>query len=375
MSNHHWFSKRASLFESSGIRKVFDLGAKLKDPINLSIGQPDFDVPEKVRTAMIEAIRQKKSGYTPTQGLGALREKWLDDLKKKYPEHADRNVFLTSGTSGGLVLVMLVTLDPGDEVIFCDPYFVMYDPLIKMVGGTSIMIDTYPDFKPDIEKIAGAITPRTKIIIVNSPANPTGYVASRAEIEAIAKLAKEKNILLVSDEIYNMFCYDGEFVSPAEYNADTLVLEGYSKTHAMTGWRIGVAHGPSDLIEQMLKFQQYTFVCAPQVAQWGAMAASEVSMENHVNDYRRKRDMLVEGIGDLYELGKPSGAFYMYPKAPWGTATEFVHRAIEKYSMLIIPGGGVFSRRDTHFRLSYAASEATIARGIEAFRKLAKDPG
>lgn len=368
-----WLSHRAGLFEASGIRKVFDLGAKLKDPINLSIGQPDFDVPGPVREAMIEAINTKKSGYTPTQGLGLLREQWAARLKEKYPSHTDRNVFLTSGTSGGLVLTMLVALDPGDEVIFLDPYFVMYDPLVKMCGGVSVPISTYPAFKIDVQKMREAITPRTKVIIFNSPANPTGNVASRAEVEAVAKLAKEKDILLVSDEIYSLFCYDGAFVSPAEYNPDTLVLDGYSKTHAMTGWRVGVAHGPADFIEQMLKFQQYTFVCAPQVAQWGALAADEVPMDEYIKAYKRKRDMLVEGIGDLYELGHPAGAFYMYPKAPWGTATEFVHRAIEKYSMLIIPGGDVFSTRDTHFRLSYAASDETIERGIEALRKLAKE--
>ncbi|HBT75553.1 MAG TPA: aspartate aminotransferase [Planctomycetaceae bacterium] len=370
----HWLSKRAALFESSGIRKVFDLGAKLENPINLSIGQPDFDVPGRVREAMIEAINTKKGGYTPTQGLGILREQWGEKLRKQYPHHTDRNVFLTSGTSGGLVLTMLVALDPGDEVIFTDPYFVMYDPLVTMCGGTSVPIDVYPDFKIDVDKIAAAITPRTKVIIFNSPANPTGYVATRAEIEAVALLAKEKNILLVSDEIYSMFCYDAPFISPAEFNPDVLVLDGYSKTHAMTGWRVGVAHGPADFIEQMLKFQQYTFVCAPQVAQWGALAATEVPMDDYVAAYKRKRDRLVDGIGDLYELGNPAGAFYMFPKAPWGTASEFVQKAIERYSMLIIPGGDVFSRRDTHFRLSYAASDETIERGIEALRRLAKDP-
>lgn len=369
----HAFSQRSELFSSSGIRKVFDLGAKLKDPINLSIGQPDFDVPEPVRKAMIEAINSKKGGYTPTQGLAELRQQWAAKLKQRYPDHGDRDVFLTSGTSGGLVLTMLVMLDPGDEVLFTDPYFVMYDPLVKMVGGVSVAVETYPDYKVDVQRLADAITPRTKVILFNSPANPTGHVAGREEVEGVAKLAREKGLLLVSDEIYSMFCYDGEFISPAEFNPDTLVLEGYSKTHAMTGWRVGVAHGPAALIEEMLKFQQYTFVCAPQVAQWGALAADEVPMDDYVAAYKRKRDMLVEGLGDLYELGSPAGAFYMFPKAPWGTATEFVHKAIEKYSLLVIPGGGVFSARDTHFRLSYAASDAMIERGIDALRKLAKD--
>ncbi|MDR3108627.1 MAG: aminotransferase class I/II-fold pyridoxal phosphate-dependent enzyme [Planctomycetaceae bacterium] len=368
----NWLAKRTTTFESSGIRKVFDLGAKLKNPINLSIGQPHFSVPQPVKDAMIDALENDKSSYTPTQGLAALREFWIDNLKKKYPSHDDRNVFITSGTSGGLVLTVLATVDAGDEVIFTDPYFVMYDPLVKMFGGVSVPISTYPDFRIDVQKISDAITPRTKLILFNSPANPTGYVASRKEVEAVAKLAQERNILLVSDEIYSMYSYDSEFVSPAEYNPATLVLEGYSKTHAMTGWRVGVAHGPSEVIEQMLKLQQYTFVCAPQVGQWGALEAHDVPMDKSVADYKRKRDMLVEGLSNYYELGNPSGAFYMYPKAPWGTATEFVQKAIEDYSLLVIPGGGVFSTQDTHFRLSYAASDASIHRGIEALLKLAK---
>ena len=364
-----WLSKRSAAFDSSGIRKVFDLGAKLSNPINLSIGQPDFDMPEVGREAAIRAINSKKSGYTPTQGLKPLIERLQSDTDAKY-HHADRKLFITSGTSGGLLLAALAFLDPGDEVILFDPYFVMYEALVKMVGGVPVLIDTYPDFKYDVQKVADAITPKTKMILFNSPANPTGHVATLEETEGIAKLAREKNILLISDEIYVQFCH-AEFHSPAEFNDQTLVMGGFSKSHGMPGWRVGFAHGPVKLIETMLKFQQYSFVCAPQVSQWGALGGLDADMSAEIAHYRRKRDMILDGIGDLYEIARPEGAFYMFPKAPWGTSSEFVEKAITEYSMLIIPGN-VFSARDTHFRISYAASDETIERGIEAFRKLAK---
>ncbi|MDO4588016.1 MAG: aminotransferase class I/II-fold pyridoxal phosphate-dependent enzyme [Planctomycetia bacterium] len=365
----NWLSKRADSFSSSGIRKVFDLGSKLSNPINLSIGQPDFDMPVQAREAAIKAINSKKSTYTPTQGLKELLVRLENDLKKEYNDE-NRKVFITSGTSGGLLLAALAFIDPGDEIILFDPYFVMYEALVKMVGGVPVLIDTYPDFNLDVQKVADAITPKTKMILFNSPANPTGHVATREEVEAIAKLAYEKNILLISDEIYELFCHT-HFISPSKFNPNTLVLGGYSKSYGMTGWRVGFAHGPAQLIETMLKFQQYTFVCSPQVGQWGALAGLEADMSEEIAQYRRKRDMILDGLGDLYEIARPEGAFYMFPKAPWGTASEFVEKAIVDYSLLIIPGN-VFSSRDTHFRISYAASFETIERGIDAFRKLAK---
>ena len=173
----HWLADRTRLFDASGIRKVFDLGAKLKDPINLSIGQPDFDVPEPVRRAAIDAIESRKNGYALTQGMPVLREKLQAEVDREYG-HDDREVFVTSGTSGGLMLAMLVLLNPGDEVIVFDPYFVMYDALAAVAGAKVVYVDTYPDFRIDLDRVAAAITPRTKAIIFNSPANPTGVVAT-----------------------------------------------------------------------------------------------------------------------------------------------------------------------------------------------------
>ena len=366
-----WIADRTRSFDSSGIRKVFDLAAKMKDPINLSIGQPDFDVPEAVRSACIDAIESRNNGYALTQGMPILREKLQMEIDQQY-EHTDRQVFISSGTSGGLMLAMLALVNPGDEVIIFDPFFVMYEPLVKLVGGIPVIIETYPDFRIDVQKVADAVTSKTKLIILNSPANPTGVVACAAEVQGIAELADERNIALLSDEIYRLFCYDQPFTSPATFNDRSIIIDGFSKSHAMTGWRVGYVHGPANVIHEMIKLQQYSFVCAPQPAQWAAAVAMEVDTSNHIDVYQGKRDMLIDGLSDTLEITQPGGAFYAFPKAPWGTGTEFVAAAIAK-NVLIIPGN-IFSHRDTHFRISYAADDKTLERGIEVLRKLAQAP-
>jgi aspartate aminotransferase/aminotransferase len=367
--SHPWIAKRTEYFDSSGIRKVFDLAGTMTDAINLSIGQPDFPVPEAIQNAEIEAVRTGRNGYSPTQGIGELLGKLQCRIDAQY-NHSARQVFVTSGTSGGLVLAMMALVDPDDEVIVFDPYFVMYKSLVGLVGGKCVLIDTHPDFRIDLDKVASAITKRTKVVLFNSPANPTGVVASDEEIRGLAQICSERNIALVSDEIYNRFCYDRPFVSPAQFNPQTIVIDGFSKTYAMTGWRLGFAHGPAEVIQQMIKLQQYTFVCAPQPVQWAGLAALDVDMSAHIEAYRRKRDMIVAGLREDFELVTPGGAFYAYPKAPWGTGDQFVHRAIE-HKLLIIPGK-IFSQHDTHFRISYAAPDATLQRGIDVLRELAR---
>ena len=275
---HPWISQRTEAFDSSGIRRVFDLAAKLSDPINLSIGQPDFDVPSEVKRAAIEAIETGKNAYSPTQGIAPLRERLEAEVAAQYPDHADRELFVSSGTSGGLVLAMLAMINPGDEVIYLDPYFVMYPALVRMCGGVPVPVDSYPDFRLDPDKIAAAVTPRTKMILVNSPGNPTGVTADGEAVEAVAKLAADREVALVSDEIYSRFFYDDHLVSPASFNDQTIVIDGFSKSHAMTGWRVGYVHGPREVISVMLKVQQYTFVCAPQPAQWAPARSTSTSI-------------------------------------------------------------------------------------------------
>ncbi len=364
-----WIADRTKAFDSSGIRKAFDLANQLEDPINLSIGQPDFDVPERVRDACVDAVQSRKNGYALTQGMPVLREKLQAQIDADYG-HDDRKVFVCSGTSGGLMLSMMSLVNPGDEVIVFDPFFVMYEPLISLVHGCTVSIDTYPDFRIDLNKVADAITPRTKLILLNSPANPTGVVATPDEIRGLGELAEKHNVALLSDEVYRQFCYDEPFLSPTTVNERTIVIDGFSKSHAMTGWRLGYVHGPGEVIDTMIKIQQYTFVCAPQPAQWAGAVAVDVDIGPYVAAYRRKRDMIVAGLSDVYELVNPGGAFYAFPKTPRGTGTEFVEQA-GKEDLLIIPGG-IFSHRDTHFRLSYAAEDEVIERGIEVLRRLAR---
>jgi aspartate aminotransferase/aminotransferase len=382
MSTHPWLADRTAKFDSSGIRRVFDLAAKMANPINLSIGQPDFPVPDAVKEAAIAAIRDDKNGYSVTQGIAELRSRLQSRVDEQY-HHADRRVLVTSGTSGSLVLAALALVNSGDEVIVFDPYFVMYPALVEMAGGRCVVVDTYPDFRIDPARVAAAITPRTKMILFNSPANPTGAVAVEADVRALAELAAKRNIALVSDEIYREFCYDSPMSCPARWNDQTIVVDGFSKTYGVTGWRLGYVHGPSAIIDKLTMLQQYTFVCAPHPLQWAAVAALDVDMSQQIAAYHRKRDMVVAGLADAgYNVSKPGGAFYVFPEVPGSTggasgtsgtretASQFVARAIEN-ELLIIPGN-IFSGRDTHFRISYAASDATIERGLQVLRKLAQ---
>lgn len=364
-----WIADRMRKIDASGIRKVFDLAAKMKDPINLSIGQPHFDVPEPVKAALERAVAEGKNAYSQTQGIGALISKIQGAVDAEYG-HPDRKVFISSGTSGALVLVLQTLVNPGDEVIIFDPWFVMYKHLTTLAGGKVIEIDTYPTFRIDLDKVRDAITPRTKAILFNTPCNPTGAVATPEEVEGLAKLAAEKDVPLISDEIYRAYNYDSPFVSPAKWNDQTIVIDGFSKSHSMTGWRIGWVHGPEHILQQMIKLQQFTFVCAPHPVQYAALAAWDCDISDRVADYRHKRDLMVQRLGNHFEIEGASGAFYLFPRAPWGTGTEFVAEAI-KNGLLIIPGN-VFSPHDTHFRISYAADDRVLERGCEMLVKLAE---
>ena len=362
---------RTRQIELSGIRKMFELGKSLKDPVNLSIGQPHFEVPEPIRAAARAAIDAGRNGYTVTQGTAELRDRLVADARARFPhrDHSGRDVLVTSGTSGGLLLALLATVNPGDEVITPDPYFVAYPHMITLAGGKMVTVDTYPDFRLDPDAVRAAITPQTKAILLSTPSNPTGAVVDPAALKAIAQLARDRGIVLVSDEIYRAFHYDGPAASPAEFDDDVLVVEGFGKTYGITGWRLGWAHGPKPLVAEMAKLQQFTYVCAPSMAQAAGVAALDYDVSAIVADYRRKRDLVVSGLADRYEFATPGGAFYLFPKVPRGTATEFVTEAI-KHNLLIIPGNA-FSSRDTHFRISYAAADETLHRGVEILHRMA----
>ena len=259
--NDAWIAERMKHIDASGIRKAFEMAKSMKDPINLSIGLPDFDVPDPVKKAAIAAIEEGHNAYTVTQGIPDLRGKLQAEVDQQFG-HADRQVLVTSGTSGGLLLGLCCVVNPGDEVIIFDPYFGMYRHLATLAGGISVLVDTYPDFRIDAAKVDAVMTERTKCVVVNTPVNPTGIVATADELRRLAQLCRERDILLISDEVYRAFCYDHPFASPASWNEDVLVVDGFSKTYGMTGWRLGYAHGPARLIQEMAKLQQFSFVCA-----------------------------------------------------------------------------------------------------------------
>lgn len=361
---------RMSRIDASGIRKVFDLAATMKDPINLSIGQPDFDVPDNVRAEACAAIQHGLNKYTQTQGMLELRRAVQAQLRAEFGWQDDRPVLITSGVSGALLLSFLVLINPGDEVVMLDPYFVMYRHLVHLAGGVPVCVPSYPSFHPDVQRVADAITPKTKMLLLNSPANPTGAVYTKQELTDLAAVARRHGLLVVSDEIYDLFCYDEPFVSMAGLYENTLLMRGFSKSYAMTGWRMGWCTGPANVVERMTMLQQYSFVCAPSMAQAASIAALRTDMSEQAAAYRHKRDMVYAALGEAFGLVKPGGAFYAFVPAPKGmTGTEFVTKAIAA-NVLIIPGN-VFSGQDTHFRISYATDDAKLAQGLEILRKLA----
>jgi len=369
MDVERFISQRARSIEASGIRRIFDLAARLQAPINFSIGQPHFDVHPAVKKEAVKAIEDGFNKYTPSGGIPELREK----IAAREPELAagGREVIITAGVSGGLVLAFLALVDPGDEVLIPDPGFVSYKHVVRMAGGVPVFFDTYPDFKLHPERIAPLVTERTKILVLNSPSNPTGVVYTREETAEAAELCREHDILPVSDEIYRSFSFGGEPVSILEFMPEAVVLRGFSKDYAVTGWRMGYASAPAPLVREMTKIQQFSFVNAPSFAQKACLAALDVDPAPHVEEYRRKRDFLYEELKDTYDIVKPEGAFYCFPRVPGGaeTGTAFVERAIGE-NLLLVPGC-VFSTRDTHFRISFAVDDDRLRQGIAVLKKLA----
>lgn len=364
------FSERARQIEFSGIRKFFELAARMKNPCDLSIGQPDYDAPEPVKRAAIDAIQRGHNRYTPNAGIPELRERIAADLRKAYG--IDTTVLITAGVSGALTTALLATVGPGDEVVFLDPYFVSYAHLVNMVGGKPVPVSAYPDFRFDAAAVEAAITSRTKVLMINSPGNPTGRVMTDAEMQSAAALAKKHNLLLISDEIYDRLCYDGLGPCPlAAAPENTLLVRGYGKTYGVTGWRMGYAAGPAPVISEMMKFQQYTFVCAPSMAQYAMIAALDVDVSGHRRDYAKKRDLVCELLARKFKFVRPSGGFYVFPEVPssYRNASDFCEEAT-KHEVLVIPGG-VFSRKDTHFRVSYATSDEMIRRGCDVLCRMA----
>jgi aminotransferase len=390
-------ASRASSINGSGIRRVFEIGATIpaSEKIDLSIGQPDFPVPQAMRDAACRAIQEGRNGYPLTRGIIELRDSIAKRLKADLgwtvgpsgfsTSATDPGVVVTAGTSGGLVLACMALLNDGDEVIIPDPYFVLYPYLAHFCNAKAVKCSTYPDFRMTAERVEPLITPRTKLIILNSPSNPAGVCNTEQECRELLELCRKRNIVLLSDEIYDEFafseCRTQSFVnepsrkacpSPARFAGSedcVLVVRGYGKTYGVTGWRLGYAAGPRRLIEEMTKLQQYLYVSSPHPLQWGVVGAFDVDMSREVADYENRRNIVVETLSKVTEVPFPGGAFYAFVKVPdrfgdeTNRAEHFFQEAVKR-KLLIVPGR-TFSQRDTHFRLSYATPMANLKRGLD----------
>ncbi len=369
-------SERVKEIETSGIRRAWALAQACEDPINLSIGQPDFPVHDSIKQAAILAIQQDKNGYTHTAGedclLESIRVRLHQQFGWEFGDDSHLGAMVTSGTAGALTLACLALLQRGDEIIVPDPYFVIYPTLARIADAKAVLCDTYPDFRMTAERIEKYITKNTKAVILNSPANPTGVVLTYEEVVDIATLCKDRGILLIADEIYDEFVFPPTtHASPASTSEDVLIIRGYGKTYGCTGWRMGYAAGPKQLIDAMLKLKQQTFVCAPSVMQHALVDAYDIDLSPLISQFTKRRDMVVEYLGDVTELVVPQGAFYAFPKIPEGhqmSGMEFIAKAIS-HDVLVIQGD-VFSQHDTHFRISYAVADDKLEHGLSILKKL-----
>ena len=374
-------SSRVRGIEPSGIRRIFELMATMEDPINLSIGQAHYDPPAELIEAACRAMREGCNRYTITQGLPALNELVLSDVERRLGRRPE-TCLLTSGVSGGLMLSFLSLLDPGDEILLPDPYFVMYRHLANLCGATVKYYNAYPKrdgerFGVDVDEIDQLVSTKTKIVFVNSPSNPTGGILTRAEIEGLCKAADRVGAYVVSDEIYDLFCYEADYASPLQFTDRCIQLGGFSKSYGVPGWRMGYATGPSKVLDALKTLQQFSFVCAPAPFQQALLdVMPDIDLAPYREEYRQKRDMLVRDLHPSYCLSKPEGSFYAFPRLPRGkdgeqvTSDVFIEAAVEK-NVLIVPGKA-FSAHDTHFRMSFAVSDDDLSKGIAVLNELAE---
>jgi len=364
--NKNSISIRAENIDYSAIRKAFSAGRD-KNVINLTIGQPDFDVPKPVKEAAKRHIDSGHNKYTETKGVLELRQGISVYLaREKEVKRSAEEIIVTPGTTAGIFLTMLAVINPGDEVIVFSPYFVAYSEIIKLVGGKMIPVRTDKNFQPDIIALKKAISAKTKLIIVNSPNNPTGAVYAEDKLIEIVSIAEKHGIYLMSDEVYSRFVYDSNFFSPAKIYEKTIVVDGLSKTSGMTGWRIGFVAGPVEIIDAVEKIQQFTAVCAPSVFQYSAIEALRQGLSPRIlSRYKRARDRIYEGIKDYYGTIKPGGAFYFFIKTS-ESAEKFTERLL-KAGLAVVPGT-TFGKFKDYIRISYVISEDKINSAIEILR-------
>lgn len=353
----------------SGIRRFFDIAAEMEDVISLGVGEPDFVTPWRVREAGIYALEHGYTTYTSNAGLPQLRELICTDLAKRYgADYSPTDeCLITTGVSEGLDLALRVLLNPGDEVIVPEPCYVAYEPCVAFAGGTPVRVPTrWEDgFAVDADVVAAAITPRTKAILIGSPANPTGAVQPRAALEALVRLAEQHDLYLVSDEIYDRLTYTGAHTCLGTLpgaRERTILLGGFSKAHAMTGWRVGWICAPAPVAELCVRVHQYTMLCAPHISQLAAVEAlsgPDDDVEEMVADYDRRRRVFVKGLRETgLDCPEPGGAFYAFPsiRSSGLDSETFAERLLHAEHVAVVPGSVFGPSGEGHVRCSYATA-------------------
>jgi aspartate aminotransferase len=362
------FASQISEIEISGIRKCFE-GAGA-GAINLGLGQPDFDTPGHIKDAAIEAIQTGFTGYTANCGvpdlLGAISRKFLRDNNLRF---SPEEIMVTSGASEALFLAIAALVERGDEVLVGDPSFLSYSALTKLMGGRPVGVPLNDQLRMTPESVQKRITERTKAIIINSPGNPTGAVQTEEELKGIAEIAEDKDIAVISDEVYEHFIYDGSHFSPAKYSDNVITINAVSKTYAMTGWRLGYLAARGGALEQLLKVHQYIQACACAISQKAALAALSGPQDCVYmmrDEFKMRRDMMVGAFKDLgIDLVKPQGAFYLFPRVGDGDAAAL---RLAKAGVIVVPGSAFGQGGLEHIRISYAASRANLQEALRRMR-------
>jgi aminotransferase len=370
-------SQRVNQIAPSGIRKFFDLLASMEGVISLGVGEPDFATPWHIREAAIYSLEKGYTMYTSNSGMPELRRELSRYLKDSYnlSYNPDTELLITVGVSEALDLATRAILDPGDEVIMPDPHYVSYDACVILAGGTPIMVPTSEEnsFELSAADIEARVTSKTKAILIGYPSNPTGAVMSREKLLRLAELARRHQLLVISDEIYAQLVYGVKhtcFATLPEMKESTILLGGFSKAYAMTGWRIGYAAASKEIIEAMTKIHQYTIMCAPTMAQVAAIEAlksGESSVLEMVEDYNRRRLMIIKGLNDIgLSCFEPRGAFYAFPsiKVTGMTSEEFAEKLLMEEKVAVVPGPAFGQCGEGYVRCCYATSLAEIEEAL-----------
>ncbi|PAD20935.1 aminotransferase A [Terribacillus saccharophilus] len=376
----HLINPRVTNIQISGIRRFYNLVADKEDMISLTIGQPDFPTPLHVKEAGIEAIRSDKTTYTPNAGLMPLRQAISEFYTKYAPLYRPaEEIIVTVGASQAIDITLRTILQPEDEVILPGPVYPGYEPLISLAGGKPVLADTTGNgFKLTVSILKQYITPKTKCVILPYPSNPTGVTLTYDDLEEIADFLADKDIFILSDEIYSELTYDDTHVSIASFpqvRDKTIIINGLSKSHSMTGWRIGFTLAPAWLSTHMLKVHQYNATCATSVSQYAAIEALSNGLEDPVNmreAYRARRDYCLERLENMgLTVEKPNGAFYIFPKFPIKemTSLELGLALVEKAGLAIVPGDAFSHLGEGYMRLSYAYSMELLQEGMDRLER------